>query len=180
MRLFYIVVLFVFCQSCIPVRIAPNMEKGKVVKAKKFIKKLPGQYSYVFNDPKEANEFYNYINAKYQISYDDIDGNILVTIAGSNYFLTFYEVNKQTKTVNLIPMVVDAALEEIGHTPILENAEITRFGKWYIALTVTDEHFKDALNPDYQNYEEMEQYMVSLRNEYLSTTHYIEVFLKAK
>jgi hypothetical protein len=156
------------------------MEEGKVVKAKKFIKKLPGQYSYVFDDPKGANEFYNYINAKYQISYDDIDGNVPVAIAGKNYFLTFYEVNKQTKTVNLIPMVVDAALEEKGHEPILENAEVTRFGKWYLALTLTDENFKDGLNTDHENYKEVEAYVSGLRNEYLSTTHYIEVFLKAK
>ncbi|MBV1922524.1 MAG: hypothetical protein KUG68_00695 [Flavobacteriaceae bacterium] len=180
MRLFYSIILFSFCFSCIPVRIAPNMKEGKVVKAKRFVKNLPGQNTYVFDDPKDANDFYNYINAKYQISYDDIDGNVPVTIAEKKLFLTLYEVNKETKTVNLIPIIVDAGLEENGYSPILESAEVTRLGKWYIALTVTDEDFNDGLNEDYKIYKEVESYVMNLRKEYLSTTHYIEVFLKAK
>lgn len=176
---FLTIILFV-TTSCIPLRVAPNMEGGKIVKAKKFVKNLPNQYSYVFNDPKEANEFYYYINAKYQLNYDDFNGNIPVVINGKTCYLTFYEVNKVTKTVNLVPILVDAALEDKGRTPVLNNLEVTRSGEWYLALTVTDEHLNDCLSVEHPNFKEVEKYVYNLRNEYLTTTHYIEVFLKAK
>ena len=61
-------VLFVFFTvSCIPLQIAPNIEGAKVYKGKKFKKQLPKQNVYVFEDPKDVNEFYTYINAKYDI-----------------------------------------------------------------------------------------------------------------
>ena len=154
------------------------MEAGKVVKAKRFVKQLPYQYVYVFDDPKDANEFYNYINAKYQVTYEE--GNLPLTIGGRQTFLTFYEVNKETQTVNLIPMMVNAALEEKGHSPMFEDVEMTRFGKWYIALTVTDTQLKDCLNPSHENYSAVEAFVATLREEYLTTTEYIELYLKAQ
>ncbi|GHC46065.1 hypothetical protein [Ulvibacter litoralis] len=176
----FIIILLLVTTSCIPLRVAPNLEEGKIVKAKKFVNNLPNQFSYVFDDPKEANEFYYYINAKYQLNYDDFNGNIPVVINGQTCYLTFYEVNKETKTVNLVPVLVDAALEDKGHAPVLKSLEVTRSGKWYLALTVTDDHLNDCLNEEHQNFEEVEKYVSNLRNEYLTTTHYIEVFLKAK
>ncbi len=180
MKSFFGVVLFVLAASCIPLRIAPNMEDGKIVIAKQFVKNLPKQYSYVFDDPKKANEFYYYVNAKYQLDYDTFSGNVPATINGKDCFLTFYEVNKETKTVNLVPMFIDAALEEKGHSPLLEGTYITRSGKWYLALTVTDEDLKDCLNPSHPNFNAVEKYVTQVKNEYLTTTHYIEVYLKAK
>ena len=180
MKLRSAVVLLVLATSCIPLRIAPNMEGGKIVKAKKFVKNLPKQYSYVFNDPKDANEFYYYVNAKYQLDYDTFSGNVPVIINGKACFLTFYEVNKETKTVNLVPMFIDAALEEKGHSPFLEDTYVARAGKWYLALTVTDEKLKDCLNPSHPNFNAVEKYVSHVKNEYLTTTHYIEVYLKAE
>ncbi len=156
------------------------MAEGKVVKANRFLKKFPKQYAYVFDDPKDANEFYKYINAKYQIAYDDAMGNVPVTIGEDRYYLTFYEANKETQTINLVPMMVDAALEQEGYGKPLESAEFSRYGKWYLVLTVTDDNYKDALYPEYEEYKNVLKYVSELRSEYLSTTHYIEVYLKAK
>ena len=178
MKYLAIVILLSLSFSCIPLKIAPNMEHGEVVKAKRFVKELPNQYAYVFDDPKDANEFYNYINAKYQITYED--GNVPVIINERKAYLTFYEVNKETQTVNLIPILVNSSLEEKGYNPILKDAEETRFGKWYIALTVTDEAYKDCLNPKYDNYDGVTQFVAALRQEYLTTTDYIEVYLRAQ
>ena len=156
MRMLYLLLVtnFLF-SSCIPLQLAPNFEGGKVFKPKKFKRQLPQQYVYVFEDPKDVNEFYNYINAKFQIYYDDATGNVPVLIAGNTYFLTFYEAERATKTVNLVPMLVDNALENEGYSPVLENVHTSRKGKWYIALTVTDDNMDDGLNPKYVNHAEL-------------------------
>jgi len=180
MKLVCSIVFSFFFISCIPLQIAPKIEGGKVMLGKKFKRKLPKQYTYVFEDPKDANEFYHYVNAKYQKTYDDADGNIAVMIAGEEHFLTFYEVERNTQTVNLIPMIVDAALENEGYSPLLQDAEVTRKGTWYLALTVTDSEYKDSLHPEYDRQKAVVAYVEGLRQEYLSTTHYIEVYLKSE
>ncbi len=176
----YIFIVLSFFYSCIPIKIAPNLEEGKVLKARRFIRPLGNRYAYVFEDPKKANEFFKYVNAKYQISYDDLDGNIKFFIDENSYYLTFYEINKETKTINLIPMVTDAVLEEKGYSPMFENQYASRIGKWYIAITVTDEKMKDCLRPKYEQLADMEKYLTELQEEYLTTAHYIEVYLKSK
>tara|TARA_R100000935_G_scaffold27288_1_gene47372 strand:+ start:45341 stop:45895 length:555 start_codon:yes stop_codon:yes gene_type:complete len=173
-------VVALFFVSCIPLQIAPNFEGGKVFPPKKFKKQLPYNYVYVFEDPKDANEFFNYMNAKFQIFYDDDTGNIPVEIENETYYLTFYEVERTTKTVNLIPMAIDAGLEENGYGPVLGGAHQSRSGKWFIALTVTDEGLKDALKPAYDNHKEVLTYADTMREEYLNTVEYIEVYLKSK
>ena len=77
-------------------KIAPDIKGAKIYNGKKFLKQLPKQNVYVFNDPKNANEFYAYINAKYKIDYDDQGGNIPIQINDKLYFLTFYEYIKFT------------------------------------------------------------------------------------
>lgn len=158
------------------------MKGGKVVKAKKFKRQLPKQYAFIFEDPKNANEFYNYVNAKFQISYDDLEGNIPININDNNYYLTFYEVKRNTETVNLIPMVVDAVLEEKGYTSgsTFESDYTSRSGTWYLALTVNNDALEDCLHPEHDSKAEIEKYAKDLKEEYLSTTHYMEVYLKRK
>jgi len=182
MRYLYFLLFSFFIASCIPISIAPNMKGGKVVKAKKFKRQLPKQYAFIFEDPKNANEFYEYVNAKFQVSYDDLEGNIPININDNNYYLTFYEVERNTETVNLIPMVVDAALEEKGYGSgaTLESAYTSRSGTWYLALTVSNDALEDCLNPEHDSKPEIEKYAKELREEYLSTTHYIEVYLKSE
>ncbi|OAB80009.1 hypothetical protein ULVI_04525 [Cochleicola gelatinilyticus] len=166
--------------SCIPLQIAPNLEDGKILKAKKFVKSLGNQYVYAFTDPKEANEFYKYVNAKYQITYDDDLGNIPVTIDTETYYLTFYEADKQTKTLNLVPLVVDAALDSQGYGSTFDDVYVSRSGTWYIVLTVTDEALSDALHPNYKNSRAVTNYVNLLRKEYITTTDYIEVYFKSE
>lgn len=155
------------------------MSEGKVVKAKKFIKTLSSsQYSFVFTDPKETNEFFKYVNAKYQITYDDDIGNIPVLIDNTKHFLTFYEVNKETETINLIPIMINAKLEDKGHPPLLKDAETSRTGTWYIAICLTDKNLKDSLNPNRKNHTKITNFLKNIQNEYLSTTDYIEIYFK--
>lgn len=179
MKYFTLIFVSLFFVSCIPLQIAPNFEGGKVFAPKKFKRQLPFNYVYVFEDPKDANEFYEYINAKFQIHYDDATGNVPVSIEDDNYYLTFYEAERATKTVNLVPMLVDNALEDKGYSPVLEDEHVTRKGKWFIALTVTDANLKDGLNPDYFKHDAVVNYVNEMRTEYLNTVHYIEIYLKS-
>ncbi|MGB3342726.1 MAG: hypothetical protein WBA61_02325 [Aequorivita sp.] len=108
--------------SCIPLQIVPNIDGGKVYKGKKFKKQLPKQHVYVFEDPKDANEFYTYINTKYYLDYDIEGGNIPIVINEKNYYITFYEVERSIKTVNLIPIADDVARDSKGNDPLFENS----------------------------------------------------------
>jgi len=180
MKHLYTVFFAFFFISCIPLSIAPNIDGGKVYPPRKFKKHLPQNYVYVFEDPKDANEFFEYMNAKFQVVYDDDLGNIPIKIENNTYYLTFYEVERNTQTVNLVPIVVDAKLDQEGYSPILEDAHVTRTGNWYIAITVTDEGLKDALNPSYDNYKKIVAYADTMRTEYLTTVEYIEIYLKSK
>ena len=177
-RVLFWLPFFLFMSSCIPLKIAPNIEGAKVYKGKKFKKHLPKQHVYVFKDPKNENEFYYFINAKYDIDYDIFGGNLPLEISGKEYLLSFYEVERNTKVVNLVPIVVDAVLEEKGHDPYLADTEIYRSGTWYIAVTINDNDFGDMLkegNPEYTN---IIKYLDNLRNEYLYTANYLELYLK--
>ena len=179
MKLFLFLISMLFI-GCIPLQIAPNIDGAKLYKPKKFKKQLPYNYVYVFEDPKDANEFFNYMNAKFQIVYDDATGNIPISIKNKTYFITFYEVERNTETINLLPMVVDASLENKGYRPMMENVYTSRTGQWYIALTITDENLQDALKPTYKSHKNVIAYADDMRAEYLNTVHYIEVYLKSK
>ena len=169
---------FLFMGSCIPLKIAPNIEGAKVYKGKKFKKYLPKQQVYVFKDPKNENEFYNFINAKFDLDYDIFGGNLPLVIDGKDYLLSFYEVERSTKVVNLAPIAVDVLLEGKGHDPYLAETEIYRAGTWYIALTVSDNNFGDMLKEDNPQFRNIIKYLDNLRNEYLYTANYLEVYLK--
>lgn len=172
-------VLFLFFTfSCIPLQIAPNIEGSKVFKGKKFKKELPKQHVYVFEDPKDANEFYTYINAKYDLDYDVGGGNVPIIINDKRYYLTFYEVERSTKTVNLVPIAVDAAMDSKGNDPIFEGSYTSRTGSWYIALTVTDDNFNDNLEESDPAHKGILKHLDHLRKEYLSTANYMEIYLK--
>lgn len=173
--------LFIFTllfHSCIPIRIAPTIEGDKIMLGKKFKRNLPKQYAFIFEDPKDANEFYHYINTKYQRNHENVEWNVPFTLDKEEFFLSFRETEIPTKTINLIPILIDAKLDERGHDPILEENYASRTGHWYIALTVLDLNMKDCLHPDSQNRTQIEQYLRNLRIEYLSTSNYVDVLFK--
>jgi hypothetical protein len=59
----YLLILLAY--SCIPYKIAPKIDGELIVKAKKFKKDLPNFYGFVFEDTKNTDEFYKFINTKY-------------------------------------------------------------------------------------------------------------------
>lgn len=164
--------------SCIPLRIAPNIKTDKVVIAKRFMRKLPKNYAFIFEDPKDANEFYNYINTKYQLNHVEVGWDVPFNIDGNEFYFSFYEVEKTTKTINLLPLALDATLEAKDIGPLFEDSYTSRTGKWYLAITVADQDSNDCLKPDYMHRDVILKYFRNLKYEYLNTHNYVEVLLK--
>ena len=134
MRRAYFLIIVFLTTSCIPIRIAPNISEHKIVKANKFKRKLPKEYSFVFEDPKDANEFYNYINTKFQLEHQQVDWDVPFIIENQFHYLRFYETEIPNKTLNLIPFIIDAKLESNGNNPIFEDVYVSRKGNWYIVM----------------------------------------------
>ena len=164
--------------SCIPLRIAPTIEDYKLTKGKKFKKHLPRDNAFVFEDPKDASEFYNFINTKYSLDYQTVEYNVPIKVEGKEFFLSFYEVEIPTKTINLIPLAVDATLQSKGHDPILEDAQFSRKGNWYLALFVYDADMKDCLKSNYPSRPEILKHLQAIKKEYLTTNNYLEAMMK--
>ena len=164
--------------SCIPVKVAPSIQDHKIVLAKKFKKDLPSRYTFVFEDTRDADDFYHFINSKYDLKFRQVETNVPIEIEDQLFFMSFFERERTTQFINLIPMFVDAVLSSEGIDPMLEEVYSTRTGRWYVAITVDDPAFRDALSPDHPQRHEVIRYLDHLRDAYFATPNYAELSLK--
>lgn len=149
------------------------------MEAKKFKRKLPNQYAYIFTDPKDANEFYYYLSSKYPPNQlGDSEGNVPVTINDNNYYISFFETEKKSRVVNLLPAIANEVMRENNIAIELDEPPIVRDGTWYIALTVSNKNFDDALSPSHKHQKEVLSYIKILHDEYLNTHNYNSLILK--
>ena len=115
--------MFVCFTSCIPLSFAPNIKTDKVKLAKRFKCDLPKQHGFIFEDPKEADEFYTFINTKYQLP--GIKQKIPLWIDSKPYIMNVYERRRTTRTLNFIHILIDVALsDEDGGVPGFFKASI--------------------------------------------------------
>lgn len=172
-------VIYIFT-SCVPLSIAPNIKDYKVIKGRKFKRELPKKNAFVFNDPKNAGEFYKYVDAKFGLNNQIIEKFIPFTIDDKPYLFSFYEVEKSTKTVNLIPILIDGKRESKGKNSLLEDFHFSRSGTWYLAITITipEKDNVDCLHPKYVDQKNVISYLEALKNEYLMTHNYLEILLQ--
>lgn len=161
-----------FFAGCIPLKIAPNIETDKVEVARKFKRDLPNQYAFIFEDPKNTDEFYNFINTKFELNFESVKSNVPFFINDIEYALTFYEREKATKTVNLVPLAIDGALKNKGNDAMLEDSYTSRVGQWFVIVTVRNNQNQDCLSPNYEQRDAVVHYLRDLRNEYLTTSDY--------
>lgn len=175
---------FLLLTSCIPIRIAPNISDYKVVKGKSFKRGLPKKTTFVFEDPKEANQFYDYINIKYDLEDYYVDVQVPFKIEEEEFFFSFYEVEIQDKALNLFPLVFDIAAnatlknEDFETYAANEDSTILRNGNWYIVMEVFSATEKDCLHEESDSKDVVLPYLRALKDEYLSTHNYNEVVFK--
>ena len=168
-----------FFTSCIPIRIAPNIKDYKMTKGKRFKRSLPKKTMFIFEDPKDANEFYNYVDTKFGLNGQFVDEQVPFFLDGETFFFSFYEVEIPTKTVNLIPIVLDGILSETTDMdPVFEEVHTSRIGNWYIAMEVFSETEKDCLHENSVSRQRLLSYLRNLKDEYLATHNYNEVVFK--
>ena len=166
--------------SCIPLRIAPEISDHKITVGKKFRRTLPKTHVFIFEDPKDADEFYNYINIKFELNHIDVEYNVPIKINDVGYYLSFYEAEIPDKTLNLLPIAIDAATSNSYSPTDLSEAYTSREGNWYIAISVTDEDLSNTLDPLYPFRNDIIEYLKNLKQEYLTTHDYDELAFKKK
>ncbi|BFP41118.1 hypothetical protein FGF1_19630 [Flavobacteriaceae bacterium GF1] len=175
---------FFLVSSCIPLRVAPRISDYKTVKGKRFKKGLPKKTVFVFEDPKQAGHFYDYINTKFNLQDYYVDVEVPFQIDDNDYFFSFYEVEKKDKAINLIPLLFDVTMnaafanEEFETYTATDENTIYRSGNYYIVMEVFSKMEKDCLHDDYVNRARVLTYLRSLKEEYLSTHNYNEVVFK--
>ncbi|QLG45269.1 hypothetical protein [Costertonia aggregata] len=175
--------LFLF-HSCIPLRIAPDIEDYKVSKGKKFKRGLPKRQMFIFEDHKDAYCFYNFINTKFDLKHKNVHDDVPFEVDGKTFFFSFYEVGINSKPLTEISTLFDiaynAALVVGGFEPIFadddEDAVINEH--WYITIEVYNDTEKDCLSMDSLSREAVLKYLHALKNEYTSTYNHNEVVFK--
>ncbi len=159
-------------------RIAPRIETHKIKLAKRFQHKLPKRTAFIFEDPKDADEFYNYVNTKHDLAHKDVTCNVPFEIDEERFYFSFHEVEKKDKTLNLIPFLIEASLDEKAISPMFEWHHTSRKYHWYIAVTVDDENMNDCLKTNHEKHEIVVDYLRNMRKEYLDTSNYLELLLQ--
>lgn len=155
--------------SCIPLRIAPKIKGDKIKIAIKFKRKLPNKYAYIFKDPKVEDAFFRFMDEQYKLNGQDVDRDIPFEIESEIFFLSFYEVEIPTKTINLIPIIVNVILASKDIDPIMWDLQFTRIGHWYFVLTVTNSNLEDCLTPNYLLRSKIVDYLRTLKFTYYNS-----------
>lgn len=182
MKKLFLIALVSSIYSCIPVKIAPKFksEDYKVMQANKFQKKMPRETAFIFKDSKDADEFYNYINKKYQLNHKNVGLNVPFQLNGQTLYLSYYEAERTDKSINLPFVLIDAKRESNGNSPLFENNYSSRKGHWYILIIVYDENIKNCLKDNHPFRADVLKYLIDLKEEYNRTHNYEELLFTKK
>ena len=179
MKKLFLGLVILTSMSCIPLKNAPRIKDYDIVVAKKFKKDLPSQYAFVFEDQKSANEFYQYVYWKLGRIDINIEENLPFSVGGDTYYMSFFERPRESVTLNLLPIAIDAVLMSQGEGTMMEGEGVYNNDgeSWYILITVVDSEYNDSLNPSYANQKEVVQALKAIKDEYENTQNYGEVLL---
>lgn len=179
-RILLFLLSLLFLQSCIPLRIAPDIKTYKIAKGKKFKRGLPKRQMFIFEDSKQAGHFYNYVNTKFQLEDDQVYDDVPFEISGNQYYFSFYEVDIPDKSINLFPVLFEAALNSALsiEDEIESEPQDIRTDNFYIAIEVYNDIEKDCLSSEALSREIVLNYLSALRKEYLATNNYNELVFK--
>lgn len=172
-RILVLSLSLIILQSCIPLRIAPNIETHKITKGKKFKRGLPKRQMFIFEDPKDVNHFYRFVDKKFDLNNENVYDDVPFRVAGEQYFFSFYEVEIPTKLLNIGAVFADALLLHSGNDTMFEEQHTKRNGHWYIAVEVYSDKENDCLTADSLFREAVLGYLTTLKQEYLTTYNYL-------
>lgn len=166
--------------SCIPIRIAPSIDDYRVVKGKKFKRSLPKRQMFIFENPKDADHFYNYVNTKFTLNAENVYDDIPFKIDGQQYFFSFYEVDIPDKSIDFLSFFFSHALSAaLDYEDENDTApEEVRKENYYLAIEVYNDIEHDCLTDTSLSREVVLKYLRALKEEYLSTHNYNEVVFK--
>lgn len=54
---------------------------------------------FVFEDSKDADEFYNYVDTSFQLNNENVYDDVPFTVNNQQYFFSFYEVEIPDKAI---------------------------------------------------------------------------------
>ncbi|MAX71663.1 MAG: hypothetical protein CMC76_11310 [Flavobacteriaceae bacterium] len=179
MKKVIIIASMLLITSCIPVKVAPKFKNVdyKVMQGRKFQKKMPREMAFIFKDPKDEKEFYNYINKKYKLNDQNVGYNVPFEFEGKILYLSYYEAERTDETLNLPLVIADAKRDGNGNSRLFEGNYTSRKGHWYILVTVYDEDIKNCLKDNHPLKEKVLLYLKNLREEYITTQNYEELLL---
>lgn len=133
---------------------------------------------FLFEDPKEAGEFYDFVNTKFKLNDTLVYDDVLFKINEQQFFFAFYEVEIPDKRINIAALLVDVILIHSEMDPMLENQYSSRKGNWYIAIEVYNDFEKDCLVEESLSRAMVLKYLRALKNQYLATANYNETVFK--
>ncbi|NKI27911.1 hypothetical protein HCG49_15215 [Arenibacter sp. 6A1] len=179
-RILLVLLIGGLCFSCIPLRIAPRIEDYKISQGKKFKRGLPKRQLFLFQDPKEATAFYNFVNSKFQLGDENVMDDVPFTIAQDQYFFSFYEIQIPTKHINFFPLLFDSFFNAALNIQEGEerDPEEIRKDNYYIGIEVYSDFEEDCLLENSLSRTVVLKYLRNLKNEYLVTQQNHEVLFK--
>lgn len=181
--LLLIFILFLV-QSCIPLRIAPKIDDYKITKGRKFKRSLSNRQMFIFEDAKDAEQFYNFVNIKFQLEDTNVYDDVPFEIDSKQYFFAWYEIEISDKSLNFIPVAFDLFLnvalgnEDMESYVSDEDNTFSRKGNWYLALEVYNDWEPDCLAETSLSRDAVLKYLRALKKEYLATHNYNETVFK--
>lgn len=173
MKYIKIAIVFIFLGSftnCIPIKNAPEVNASgyKVVKGKKLKKSLSKANHFIFYNHLYDSDLTAFIEYKLKAEENSFLQNLPVNIKGTNFLMTFYTVASSDKSINLLKPFVNKAINEKLNTDFSEEVETSETEYYYVAVYVESDLETDSLKEGSIHRAIVENYLISLMNEYQS------------
>jgi len=164
-RIVFLPVFLLLIQSCIPIKSAPRIENYRILEGRKFKKGLPPRQTFVFEDKQDVNAFYNFINDKFQLGDEQVMDDVPFRVNGHQYFFSFYEVDKKSKNINLMPFI----MSKLTKSEEVDEPEMDINEYYYIAIEAYSDIENDCLVMGALSREPVLKYLRNLKEEYQNT-----------
>ncbi len=93
MAFLFITISFFFLSSCIPLRIAPDIDDYRITRGNSFKRNLLKREMFVFEDPKDTDHFYNYVNKKFHLNNENVYDDVPFKLEEQQYFFSFASIS---------------------------------------------------------------------------------------